>query len=196
MRRVARIAGEPASVAALAQHLRPIWLTPAQDRLFLDGAGDRRRFLDRLVFAARPAHARDVAAYERAQRERMRLLTGGPPDPSWLDALEAQAAKAGARLAAARADTLAALAAEIEARGDGAFPAAVIGLTGEWENLAARARPSATSRRAWPAPWPHHGLETPPPAAPWSAPIAATSPSFTPGATGRRRNARPANRKP
>jgi DNA replication and repair protein RecF len=137
-RRVARLDGEPASVSALSRHLRPIWLTPAQDRLFLDGASERRRFFDRLVFTAAPAHAADVAAYERAQRERMRLLGGGSADPSWLDALEAQAARGGARVACARARTLAALAAEIEMRGEGAFPAAVLGLTGEWEQLAAQ----------------------------------------------------------
>ncbi|HEY2178184.1 MAG TPA: DNA replication/repair protein RecF [Caulobacteraceae bacterium] len=135
-RRVARVAGEPAAVAAFAQHLRPIWLTPAHDRLFLDGASERRRFLDRLVFTAAPGHASDVASYERAQRERMRLLTAGPSDPAWLDALEAQAARAGARVAAARAQAVAALAGEIGARDEGAFPAAIIRLTGEWEQLA------------------------------------------------------------
>ena len=34
-----------------------VWLTPQMDRLFLDGAGARRRFLDRLVLAVDPAHA-------------------------------------------------------------------------------------------------------------------------------------------
>jgi DNA replication and repair protein RecF len=137
-RRVARLGGESAGVAAFAHYLRPIWLTPAHDRLFLDGASERRRFLDRLVFTAAPAHGADVAAYERAQRERMRLLTAGPADPAWLDALETQAAGAGARLAAARAQAVADLAGEIEARGEGVFPAAVLGLAGEWEGLAAQ----------------------------------------------------------
>ena len=63
----------------LADHLRQVWLTPAQDRLFLEGATERRRFFDRLVFAAEPQHAAHATAYEKALRERMRLLSEGPP---------------------------------------------------------------------------------------------------------------------
>jgi DNA replication and repair protein RecF len=140
-RRLARISGEAAPIAAFGRYLRLIWLTPAQDRLFLDGAAERRRFLDRLVFSARPEHAGDVAAYERAQRERMRLLGDGPADNSWLNALEAQAAAAGARLAAARAATVEALSAEIGSRGESAFPTAILKLTGEWERMAAEGAP-------------------------------------------------------
>ena len=135
-RRQSRVAGEAVSVSGLAAHLRPIWLTPAHDRLFLDGSTERRRFLDRLVFSAIPAHAADVTAYERAQRARMRLLTG-PSDIAWLSALEAQAAKTGARIAIARAETVHALDAEIETRAGGPFPTAAVELIGEWEGLAA-----------------------------------------------------------
>ena len=82
---------------------------PAQDRLFLDGAAERRRFLDRLAFAAEPAHATAANAYDRALRERLRLLTAGPADPAWLAALETRLGEEGVRLAAARARTLDAL---------------------------------------------------------------------------------------
>ena len=110
-RRVVRVDGQPAQPGRLAELVRLVWLTPAHDRLFLEGAGERRRFLDRLVFADQPLHASHVNAYERAVRERMRLLTGeGAPDPAWLDALEQQAAEAGAAMAFARARTVAALA--------------------------------------------------------------------------------------
>ncbi len=135
-RRLVRIDGETVSAGVLTEHARPIWLTPAQDRLFLESATERRRFFDRLVYAALPTHAGNVAAYERALRERMRLLNEGPADPDWLTALEALIAKAGARVAQARARTLADLRAEIDARGGGAFPRANLGLAGEWEQLA------------------------------------------------------------
>lgn len=135
-RRVVRVEGEPAPPGRLAEHVRQVWLTPAQDRLFLEGAGDRRRFLDRLVFAADPGHAPRVQAYEKAMRERMRLLTDGPPDAAWLDALEARMAEAGALMAEARARTLAALQAEIDTRGERPFPQARLSLTGEWEQMA------------------------------------------------------------
>jgi DNA replication and repair protein RecF len=138
-RRTVRVAGETVPPGRLADHLRQVWLTPAQDRLFLEGAADRRRFFDRLVFAAIPRHAAHAQAYERAQRERMRLLTDdtGPPDAAWLDALEARLAEAGALMAEARATTLAALQAEIDGRGERPFPQAKLSLTGEWEQMAA-----------------------------------------------------------
>lgn len=136
-RRVVRVDGEPVPPGRLAEHVRQVWLTPAQDRLFLEGAGDRRRFLDRLVFAAEPGHAAHVQAYEKALRERMRLLTDGPADAAWLDALEARLAESGALMAEARARTVAALAAEIATRGERPFPQARLALTGEWAQMAA-----------------------------------------------------------
>src|SRR5690349_16112772 len=72
-RRIVRVDGETVPPGRLAEHVRPIWLTPAQDRLFLEAASERRRFFDRLVFAAEPIHAAHVGAYEKAMRERMRL---------------------------------------------------------------------------------------------------------------------------
>jgi len=136
-RRIVRAEGEPVPPGRLAEHLRQVWLTPAQDRLFLEGAAERRRFFDRLVFAAEPVHAAHVQAYEKALRERMRLLTDGPPDAAWLDALEARLAEAGTLMAEARARTLAALAAEIATRGERPFPQAQLSLTGDWERMAA-----------------------------------------------------------
>ena len=108
-RRSVRLEGEPVPPGRLAEHQRQVWLTPAQDRLFLEAASDRRRFFDRLVFAAEPGHAAHAGAYEKAQRERLRLLTDGPADPAWLSALEARMAQAGTLMADARARTLAAL---------------------------------------------------------------------------------------
>ena len=135
-RRIVRLEGETVPPGRMADHIRPIWLTPAQDRLFLEGAGDRRRFFDRLVFAGNPSHATQANAYEKAQRERMRLLTDGPADAAWLSALEARLAESGALMASARATTLAALQDEIDNRGERPFPQARLTLTGEWEQLA------------------------------------------------------------
>lgn len=142
-RRAVRIEGEPAAPARLSDHLRLVWLTPQQDRLFLEGASERRRFFDRLAFAAEPAHATAASALERALRERTRLLTDGPPDPAWLAALEAQAAEAGAAVACARARTLEALQGEIEARGERPFPIADLSLSGPFEQMAEAGAPEA-----------------------------------------------------
>jgi len=106
-RRIVRIDGEPVRTqAALGERLGIVWLTPAMDRLFLEGPGARRRFLDRLVLGLDPAHASRVAAYEQALRERSHLLRDGPVDPAWLAALEELIAEQGVAVAAGRRDTV------------------------------------------------------------------------------------------
>ena len=139
-RRVVRIDGETAQPGRLLDFLRPVWATPEQDRLFSDARAARLKFFDRLVFAANPDHAATVAAYEKALRERLRLLTEGAEgraaDPLWLDALEQRLAEAGARAAIARAGALTALQAAIDARADRPFPLAELGLDGEAERMA------------------------------------------------------------
>ena len=87
---------------ALGHHLRILWLTPAMDRLFAGPAGDRRRFLDRLVLAFDPEHSARVLAFEKALRERNRLLSEARPDGAWLSAIEAEIAANGVAVAAAR----------------------------------------------------------------------------------------------
>ncbi|TAJ88894.1 DNA replication/repair protein RecF [Reyranella sp.] len=130
-RRVVRIDGRPApSQTALGRHVAAVWLTPQLDRLFLDGASERRRFLDRLVTALHPEHAGDVAAYENALRQRARLLGEGNRDPHWFTALEDTMARHGVALAAARADTVQRL--DAAARlGVGPFPRASLAMAGE-----------------------------------------------------------------
>ena len=108
-RRIVRVDGVTTSAASLAERVRSWWLTPAQDRLFTDSAGARRRFLDRLVLALEPGHARAVARYEAAMRQRNRLLAEDNADPAWLDALEAAMAEHGHEIAMGRARLVAAL---------------------------------------------------------------------------------------
>ncbi|MGH6945267.1 MAG: AAA family ATPase, partial [Geminicoccaceae bacterium] len=86
-RRAVRINGAPAeSQAALAEVVSVLWLTPDMDRLFQEGTGARRRFLDRLVLAEDPAHAGAARDYAHALRERGRLLREGRREPAWLGA--------------------------------------------------------------------------------------------------------------
>ena len=133
-RRIVRIDRETVPPGRLLEHLRPLWLTPLQDRLFLESRAERLRFFDRLVYAAEPSHAAVVSDYEKALRQRLRLLTEGPEDEAWLSALEARLGDAGARAAAARARTLEALQAEIDARREGPFPQARLAIGGAWAN--------------------------------------------------------------
>jgi DNA replication and repair protein RecF len=103
-RRILRVNGADTPAVQLGDLLSIFWLTPAMDRLFTDSPSARRRFLDRMVLALDPAHARASSRLERALTERNRLLTApAHPDPQWLSAIEAQLAEAGAQVATARA---------------------------------------------------------------------------------------------
>ncbi len=133
-RRVCRIDDRDASgPGAFADHLRFMWLTPAQDRLFMEGAGDRRKFLDRMTLAHDPAHGRRSSAYEQAMRQRQRLLEDGGRDEEWLAAVESQMAEAGAAIAAARRAMVSRLEAAEVTSDDSVFPDADLALEGELE---------------------------------------------------------------
>jgi DNA replication and repair protein RecF len=121
-RRIVHVNGAETPATRLGEWLSIGWLTPAMDRLFGEGAGARRRFLDRLVLAVKPDHAREAARLERAVRERNRLLGDpDPPDPKWLDAIEAQIAEAGSAVATSRAELVGRLQQALAALPEGPF---------------------------------------------------------------------------
>jgi DNA replication and repair protein RecF len=138
--RVCRIDREPvSSVAAFADHIRVIWLTPAMDRLFNEPASERRRFLDRLVLAVDAQHSGRVSALERSLRSRNRLLENPRPDLHWLDAVEHETAELAVAVAALRAETVGRLQAALAGRNTfpEGFPAAEIALQGWMEQALA-----------------------------------------------------------
>jgi DNA replication and repair protein RecF len=138
--RIQRINGAPSSsLTAVSEHVRVVWLTPEQDGLFRGSAGDRRRFLDRLVLAIDAEHGARVNALERALRDRNRILDERPHDAGWLDAIERQVAELGVAVAAARAEAVTRLGALIEETRDNAspFPWAMLALDGELDRLVA-----------------------------------------------------------
>lgn len=122
------------SIEAMSDYLRVLWLTPAMDGLFSGPAGDRRRFLDRLVTTLVPAHSSFVSDYEKAMRQRNRLLEEDA-DRHWLAAIEHQMAELGASIHLNRTDSLQHLQALIvESLDDGSFPAALLSLTPLFED--------------------------------------------------------------
>lgn len=134
-RRAVRIDGENArSQAALSDHVSMVWLTPAMDRLFVDSPAGRRRFLDRLVFAFDPAHAGRLQAYDKARRERTRLLRNRHLDDTWLGALERNMAERAVAIAAARLDLIERLRRAIDEE-TSAFPQPEIAARGDIEDL-------------------------------------------------------------
>lgn len=131
-RRVVRVDGQPEkNQSVLAEHIAVVWLTPQMDGLFIDGPGARRRFLDRLVYVSDGAHAGRVTAYEKAMRDRARLLSEQGPgaDAGWLDALEGVMVEKGMSVAAARRDMIGRLRVFIS-DSEGPFPKAEISLSG------------------------------------------------------------------
>ncbi|MDO9426770.1 MAG: DNA replication/repair protein RecF [Methylobacterium sp.] len=138
--RLCRIDGATApSPVAFCEFLRVVWLTPDLDGLFRGPAGDRRRFLDRLVLAVDATHGARVNALERALRSRNRLLEERPNDGQWLDAIEREVAELGVAVALARRETTERLDRLIAAGRDDAqpFPWAALRLEGDLDDLVA-----------------------------------------------------------
>ncbi len=121
--RTVLIDGKATTQVAMGRIARILWLVPQMDRLWLEGAEGRRRFLDRMVLSFRPDHAEAVLAYDKAMRERNRLLKDQVRDPAWYGALERQMAESGALVAAHRRAVLGRLA-MAQAAGNTAFPVA------------------------------------------------------------------------
>ena len=128
-RRIVRVNGASAAAASLGEWIGVLWLTPAMDRLFVETAGNRRRFLDRLVLALDPRHAQHGNRYDAALRARGKLLTDvAGADLKWLAGLEAQLAEHGAAMDGARRATLAVLSAELAEQPDAPFTRPVLTL--------------------------------------------------------------------
>ncbi|MEM9139711.1 MAG: DNA replication/repair protein RecF [Pseudomonadota bacterium] len=134
-RRSVTIDDKAAPQTALGRLIRMVWLTPAMDRLWMEGASDRRRFLDRMTLGFEPGHGETALTYEKAMRNRNRLLKDGTFDDAWLSGLEAQMARSGAAMARARVQALARLAAAQRALPDQAtvFPRADLAIEGTTE---------------------------------------------------------------
>ncbi|GAB5468886.1 MAG: DNA replication/repair protein RecF [Rhodospirillales bacterium] len=147
-RRLVRIDGRNARAqSSFAELLDVVWLTPQMDGLWREGAGERRRFLDRLVFAFDPAHAGRVSGYESALRQRTRLLQEGAADAQWLTALEEGLAERGVAIAAARAALIARLNQAIESAPASGFPRAALSLSGSVDAWLARESALAAEER-------------------------------------------------
>jgi DNA replication and repair protein RecF len=147
-RRVVRINGAPAAATTLAEWVTMLWLTPTMDRLFVEGPGERRRFLDRLTLALVPGHAHQSTRYEAAMRQRNRLLADdAPADPDWLHALEAQMAEHGAAIDGARRETVTLLAERLAAQPESVFARAGLAIEGWQGDAATLARELRDGRR-------------------------------------------------
>ena len=132
-KRIIRINGQNArGQTALAEHISCVWLTPQMDRLFLDSASHRRRFLDRLIFAFDTGHSGRITRYENAMRQRSRILQDNG-DTAWIEGLEAQMASSACAIAAARLDFTERLQSACNQANHDYFPLAKLSLRGTVE---------------------------------------------------------------
>jgi DNA replication and repair protein RecF len=130
-KRMVHIQGEIAkSQTQLAEYFSCLWLTPQMDRLFIEAASSRRKFLDRMVFNFDSGHAGRMTRYENAMAQRSRLLKEGKAEDIWLDALEIQMAESGVAVAAARALFVDRLQSVCLTRQNAEFPIALLQLMG------------------------------------------------------------------
>ena len=151
--RIVRVNGENQSGSgALADRVEMLWVTPAMDGLFRGPASERRRFLDRLVVCFDPTYRTRVGHFERAMRQRNRLLEDGVRDGARFDGLEMIMAEAGVAIAAARAEAVTGLETMIAERRartpDSPFPWAQLQLEGRLERDLAR-RPAVDVEDAY-----------------------------------------------
>ncbi len=126
--RFVRIDNKSAAQSALGRILRVLWLVPAMDRLWIEAADGRRRFLDRITLSFAPDHAEAVLGYEKAMRDRNRLLKDQIADNHWYAALEAQMAQFAAAIIGNRQAALARLA-QAQDGAQTVFPRAELALT-------------------------------------------------------------------
>jgi DNA replication and repair protein RecF len=96
-----KIDGDSAPMSDLPRHVRMVWLTPKEDRLFADSPESRRAFFDRMAASFDAAHAGRVARLSKLLSERAFALKSGG-DSIWLDSIEKQLAPTAVAAAAAR----------------------------------------------------------------------------------------------
>ena len=123
-----RIDSKAATQTGLSRVLRILWIVPAMDRLWIEAAEGRRRFLDRLTLSFSPEHAEQSLTYERAMRDRNRLIRDQVTDPYWYAALESQMAEAGRQVTLNRRAAMIRIADAFNPAS--AFPVASLILTG------------------------------------------------------------------
>ncbi|MFP7674706.1 DNA replication/repair protein RecF [Marivita sp. S0852] len=126
--RQVRINDKPAPQTRLGELVRLLWLLPSMDRLWIEGAEGRRRFLDRMTLSFYPDHGEASLSYEKAMRERNRLLKDQIRDPMWYKAIEAQMAASGTVIHHNRQRALDRIT-SAQAEASTAFPTAQLDLT-------------------------------------------------------------------
>lgn len=149
-KRIIKVDGEKLKTAGrLKEHIAILSLTPLQDRVFVDGAGARREFLDHLTTGFDAEHARRLSRFDDARAERLKLLLKiGGYDAVWVAGIEARMAEEAVAIAAARLEAVERIRARLEQVAPGPFPVPALAVDGSVESDL-RAGPALQAEEAY-----------------------------------------------
>ena len=104
--RVVKIDEKIQTQISLSKNYKILWLSPLMDRLWIEGAEGRRKFLDRMTLNFIPDHGSIFIRFQKCLRQRNRLLKDNINDEKWFDVLEEKLSTDGANLNKNRAITV------------------------------------------------------------------------------------------
>ena len=99
--RHAKIDNENVALSELAKKSRIVWLTPYEDRIFMESASERRAFFDHLVASFDPSHIGRISRLNKLLSERAGAIKNNA-NKNWLDALDEQITATAVSVAAGR----------------------------------------------------------------------------------------------
>jgi DNA replication and repair protein RecF len=99
--RHAKIDNENSPLSDLAKKIRIVWLTPREDRIFVESASERRAFFDHLVANFEPSHIGRINRLNKLLSERAGAIKSGG-DNKWLNAIDEQIAQTAIAVGAGR----------------------------------------------------------------------------------------------
>ena len=132
--RKVKVDGKYISPLVLTEYLGIISITPLMDKIFIEGATNRRKFFDKISWVFISAHANNVKLYEKAVKERNNLLKENSNDKVWFDNIEKHIVKYGTQIIINRFKVLKLLNEQINNNIIN-FPKANMNLVGEIENI-------------------------------------------------------------
>jgi DNA replication and repair protein RecF len=134
-KRIVKINGElQRGQNCLNEYASIIWLTPADDQTFQSGT-TAREFLDRICELFFPDYAAQLAVFNNAKSQRRKLLMQNKTDDRWLAALEMQMVQKATAITHSRFEVLERLNKAMVLTKNSGFPAALIEIEGEVEDL-------------------------------------------------------------
>tara|TARA_Y100001970_G_C14168193_1_gene822579 strand:+ start:425 stop:1555 length:1131 start_codon:yes stop_codon:yes gene_type:complete len=104
--RILKVDKELKPITYLSEILSILWVTPQMDGIFLGETSKRRRFFDRLIFNNISNHIKNLNTYEKALRERSKILKEQINNEKWLDLVEKTLANSGVAISKTRVDCI------------------------------------------------------------------------------------------